>query len=85
MVALGDNFHDGDGAARLSREDRDSLDALQRGCDWIWITGNHDPEPAPNIGGDFLDTLALGALTFRHEPTGGRRRDRRPSASDGAR
>ncbi len=31
-------------------------------------------------------TLALGALTFRHEPTGGAaRRDRRPSASGRAR
>ena len=27
------------------------LRALQRGRDWIWITGNHDPEPAAGIGG----------------------------------
>src|ERR1700676_1327441 len=43
VVALGDNFHDGGGPARLSDEDRDNLRDLQRGRDWIWIAGNHDP------------------------------------------
>ena len=70
VVALGDSFHDGGGPARLSQEDRDNLHALQRGRDWIWLTGNHDPEPAANIGGVFQVTLSLGALTFRHLPTG---------------
>ena len=27
--------------------------ALQRGRDWIWIAGNHDPDPADGIGGAF--------------------------------
>jgi uncharacterized protein len=66
VVALGDSFHDGRGPARLSGEDRDNLRGLQRGRDWIWITGNHDPEPAENIGGSFVATLTLGALNFRH-------------------
>jgi DNA ligase-associated metallophosphoesterase len=70
VVALGDNFHDGGGPARLSHDDRDNLNVLQCGRDWIWLTGNHDPEPAPTIGGMFCDTLTLGALTFRHEPSG---------------
>jgi DNA ligase-associated metallophosphoesterase len=70
VVALGDSFHDGGGPARLQPSDRESLAALQRGRDWIWITGNHDPEPADNIGGAFHETFALGALTFRHLPTG---------------
>ena len=70
VIALGDNFHDGDGPARLSDDDRASLAALQRGREWIWITGNHDPEPAANIGGSFHETLTLGPLTFRHLPTG---------------
>src|SRR3982750_3839450 len=39
VIALGDNFHDGGGPARLSTGDRASLIALQRGRDWIWITG----------------------------------------------
>jgi hypothetical protein len=70
VIALGDSFHDGGGPARLSRADRDNLNALQRGRDWIWLTGNHDPEPAADIGGIFHATLALGAVTFRHIPTG---------------
>src|SRR4051812_3949270 len=45
VVALGDNFHDGDGPARLSATDRASLVALQRGREWVWIGGNHDPDP----------------------------------------
>jgi DNA ligase-associated metallophosphoesterase len=70
VLALGDSFHDGGGPARLSHEDRDNLTALQRGRDWLWLTGNHDPEPAANIGGTFHATLTLDALTFRHLPTG---------------
>jgi uncharacterized protein len=69
VIALGDNFHDGDGPARLSAADRTSLAALQRGRDWIWIAGNHDPDPAEGIGGTFAEKLAIGALTFRHEPS----------------
>ena len=69
VVALGDSFHDGRGPARLADTDRATLRGLQRGRDWIWIAGNHDPDPAENIGGRFVGTLELGALTFRHEPT----------------
>jgi uncharacterized protein len=70
VLALGDSFHDGEGPARLGDGDRAQLQALQRGRDWIWITGNHDPEPAFNIGGAFHNVLTIGALTFRHVPTG---------------
>lgn len=70
VIALGDNFHDGGGPARLSDDDRESLRALQRGRDWIWIAGNHDPQPAAGIGGDFEATSVVGGLTFRHLPTG---------------
>ena len=70
VVALGDNFHDGGGPARLSDEDRARLHALQRGRDWIWLAGNHDPVPATEIGGAFQETFSLGDITFRHKPTG---------------
>src|SRR5580700_8552411 len=49
VVALGDNFHDGGGPARLAEGDRIDLLALQRGRDWIWIAGNHDPDPRDGI------------------------------------
>ena len=68
VVALGDSFHDGGGPARLADTDRATLRSLQRGRDWVWITGNHDPDPVEGIGGRFLSTLKLDALTFRHEP-----------------
>jgi DNA ligase-associated metallophosphoesterase len=70
VIALGDSFHDGRGPRRLADTDRAMLKAMQRGRDWIWIAGNHDPDPAENIGGRFLPVLKVGALTFRHEPTG---------------
>jgi len=70
VIALGDSFHDGGGPDRLADADRTQLGALQIGRDWIWITGNHDPEPAQNIGGQFGGALAIGALTFRHIPSG---------------
>ena len=70
VLALGDSFHDGDGPARIDAADRATLAGLQRGRDWTWITGNHDPDPAEGIGGAFGEVLAIGALIFRHEPTG---------------
>jgi uncharacterized protein len=69
VIALGDSFHDGGGPARLADTDRASLKSLQHGRDWLWIAGNHDPDPADGIGGRFADMLAIGALTFRHEPS----------------
>ena len=69
VIALGDSFHDGGGPARMSDISRARLKALQRGRDWLWIAGNHDPDPADNIGGRFAEILALGPLTFRHEPS----------------
>ena len=68
VVALGDNFHDASGPARLAAMDRATLFELQRGRDWIWIAGNHDPDPADNIGGVFSLSWRLGPLRFRHEP-----------------
>jgi DNA ligase-associated metallophosphoesterase len=75
VVALGDSFHDGGGPARMHDISRVALKALQRGRDWLWIAGNHDPEPTDAVGGRFADVLALGALTFRHQPS--------PRACDG--
>ena len=70
VVALGDSFHDNDGPARLSPCDRAAIAALQSGRDWVWIAGNHDPA-ATGLAGAHLDVLAIGGLTFRHQPTMG--------------
>ncbi|MFC7396111.1 ligase-associated DNA damage response endonuclease PdeM [Chelatococcus sp. GCM10030263] len=69
VVALGDSFHDGGGGGRLLDADRERLAALQRGRQWIWIAGNHDPDPPEGVGGDVMDELALDGIAFRHIPT----------------
>jgi DNA ligase-associated metallophosphoesterase len=66
VVALGDSFHDREGAGRLGVEDRAALAQLQRGRDWIWIAGNHDPDPPQHLAGETLPELTLGPITFRH-------------------
>ncbi|HKS84653.1 MAG TPA: ligase-associated DNA damage response endonuclease PdeM [Pseudolabrys sp.] len=70
VISLGDSFHDGGGPARLAGDDRAALHIMQRGREWIWVTGNHDPEPAGGIGGEFRSAMTLGGLTFRHLPGG---------------
>jgi DNA ligase-associated metallophosphoesterase len=68
VIALGDSFHDGGGPTRIGESDGAALRLLQRGRDWIWIAGNHDPDPAPQLGGSFAEVLAVGPLVFRHQP-----------------
>jgi uncharacterized protein len=70
VIALGDSFHDRDAHQRLSASDRDALSALQARRDWIWISGNHDPALPSNLGGTVANEVAIGAIIFRHEPTG---------------
>jgi uncharacterized protein len=70
VIALGDSFHDDDGAGRVAATDRAALAALQRRRDWIWIAGNHDRRPAGGVGGGCAGAIAIGGLMFRHEPTG---------------
>ena len=68
VVALGDSFHDDGGPERVSEIDRAMLGSLQRGRDWIWIAGNHDPEPIRDLGGISAAMFAIGPLVFRHAP-----------------
>jgi uncharacterized protein len=70
VIALGDSFHDRDAHERLSDTDRDAIKTLQAGRDWIWIEGNHDPAPPASLDGSVATEIAIGAITFRHQPTG---------------
>jgi DNA ligase-associated metallophosphoesterase len=70
VIALGDSFHDRNAHDRLSAANRDVISALQLRRDWIWISGNHDPALPSDIGGVVVDEVAIGPITFRHEPTG---------------
>jgi DNA ligase-associated metallophosphoesterase len=71
IVALGDSFHDDGGPARLDPRDRETIAAMQRGRDIVWIAGNHDPSAPAGLPGSHADLLAVGPLTFRHEPAPG--------------
>ena len=69
LIFLGDSFHDGEGETRLEESHLKNLRALTQNHDTIWIIGNHDPQPPQNLGGQGAESLALGPLTLRHEPT----------------
>ncbi len=69
IVSLGDSFHDRWGAERLDDEARRRLAALQAGRSFIWVAGNHDPEPQAGLEGEWVRELSLGPLVFRHEPS----------------
>jgi DNA ligase-associated metallophosphoesterase len=71
IIALGDSFHDRQGGERLCQADRVALQELTAATEWIWIAGNHDPEPPRDLGGWSTHELAIGPLTFRHEPRTG--------------
>lgn len=68
VIALGDSFHDRRGGDRLSCGDRARIRELTASRDWIWVSGNHDPDPPKDLGGRSEAAVTLGALTFRHEP-----------------
>jgi len=70
VIALGDSFHDRKAHERLSAGDREAVATLQARRDWIWIAGNHDPALPRDIGGVVAGEVAVGAIVFRHEPTG---------------
>jgi len=70
VVALGDSFHCGRSAAGLGEEERAALAALAEGRRWLWIAGNHDPEPN-GLSGECLPDWRAGPLLFRHEPAPG--------------
>ncbi len=69
VIALGDSFHDREAADRLDAEERAMLAAFVGGTNWIWIEGNHDPQPPAWLGGTITEEIAIGGLVFRHEPS----------------
>lgn len=71
VVALGDSFHDRHGPGRLGEAERSALEDIIAGRDWVWVTGNHDPELPPDIGGTIVTEIALGPMTLRHHPAPG--------------
>ncbi len=70
VIALGDSFHDRQAHERLSREDSAAISALQAGRDWIWIPAITILHCRATSAAVVAEELAIGPITFRHEPTG---------------
>lgn len=70
VISLGDSFHDPAAEARLAPADRLRVRSLTARTDWVWVEGNHDPDPPAHLGGRGEKTLRIADCLFRHEPTG---------------
>ena len=67
VVTLGDSFHDQHGASRLPASELARLHAMTRAHRFIWVLGNHDPHPAHELGGEWVDSCVTHPLVFRHQ------------------
>ena len=67
VIALGDNFHDDGGTARLEPHAAGMLAALTRAVEWVWIVGNHDPSLEKGVGGEVIGEAMLSGLVLRHK------------------
>ncbi|MGP1255727.1 MAG: ligase-associated DNA damage response endonuclease PdeM [Kiloniellales bacterium] len=72
LIALGDSFHDRAAAERVTDADRARIRNLTAVLDWLWIAGNHDPEPPADWGGRVAPEAVVDSLVFRHEAEPGR-------------
>jgi uncharacterized protein len=71
VVSLGDAFHDRHGPSSLPAAAVMRLGDLMAGADWIWVRGNHDPDPPAGLPGRAVHEFRLGPLVFSHLPTVG--------------
>lgn len=70
VISLGDSFHTPGSADALDEGAAQEIRALTSATDWLWVEGNHDPDPPQHLGGRAAKELRLGRLVFRHEPGG---------------
>lgn len=66
VIALGDSFHSTLGPRDMGEEDLRTLQELQAGRMWTWITGNHDPEIADRVGGMSVSEACIDGISLRH-------------------
>ncbi|MBO9581779.1 MAG: ligase-associated DNA damage response endonuclease PdeM [Sphingobium sp.] len=64
---LGDSLHDDAGAERMTDAVVGRLAALTGRVRWMWITGNHDPNPSPRLGGECCEEAEVDGVLLRHE------------------
>ena len=68
IISLGDTWHDTHGPSRMSDETNKIFASLRNTIDWIFITGNHDPDPPQNLAARVMHEIQIGGVNFRHEP-----------------
>ena len=66
VLALGDSFHDDEGATRLPMGEAARLQVMTAAHRFIWVQGNHDPSPPHGIDGTYVTEFNEGGLVFRH-------------------
>ncbi len=67
VVALGDSFHDSDGASRLPAGELARLGAMTEAHRFVWVKGNHDPSPPNGVGGEWVEAFTTATLVLRHQ------------------
>ena len=71
VICLGDSFHDPFCGERLQPDIIARFAALAKARDWVWVTGNHDPEIPHMLAGERVEELCIGPLCLRHIPQKG--------------
>jgi DNA ligase-associated metallophosphoesterase len=70
VYALGDNFHDSAGPARMEPHAAGMLGVLTRVVEWVWLTGNHDAAleagPRGAWGGELAEEMEIAGVVLRH-------------------
>jgi uncharacterized protein len=66
VIVLGDALHDDGAIARMAPADLAALKRLLAPVEALWIAGNHDPAPQPELPGTCLPEWREGRLHFRH-------------------
>ncbi len=69
VICLGDSFDDRLAGERMAEADRDELSFIcARVGEWVWLTGNHDPEIPAFCGGGTYPEIEIAGVILCHEP-----------------
>ena len=73
VVSLGDSFHDLRAGERIAPQDAELLQRTVASLEeWIWVTGNHDPEISARFEGSAASSYKIGSIVLSHRPEDGK-------------
>ncbi len=67
VLAVGNSFHDGAASGRLPLGEAARLRTMTSERRFVWVQGNHDPDPPDGLGGEWVTSFTAGPLVFRHQ------------------